>query len=104
MEYFGFKLKSLRLEKHLTQKQLGSKLGVNKATISAYEKGSTYPSIDIMIKLCEYFDVSVDYMVGLKEQFSNMKSLSDEQYQTINNLINQFITLNELVPLDEADD
>lgn len=104
MEYFGFKLKALRTAKGLTQKQLSDYLELDKATISCYENNSAYPSINILIKICNYFNVSSDYLLGIDTNFNNMKNLTDKQYKIINELINQFITLNELIPLDKTDE
>ena len=104
MEYFGIILKSLRIKKHLTQKQLANKIGVRKATISAYEKSATYPSINVLIKLCRFFNVSIDYLLGFNQRFNNMMWLNDEQYETIISLINQFMALNELISPDDTND
>lgn len=52
MQYFGDKLRELRLEKHMTQKELADKIGLVKGTISAYEQGKKYPSVDVLISVC----------------------------------------------------
>ena len=49
MQYFGERLRDLRHEKHMTQKQLADKLDLVKGTISAYEQGKKYPSIEVLI-------------------------------------------------------
>jgi DNA-binding XRE family transcriptional regulator len=55
MEYFGGKLKALRNEKGLTQQQLANKMELMKGSISAYEQNSKYPSLDVLIRLCNFF-------------------------------------------------
>jgi transcriptional regulator with XRE-family HTH domain len=95
MEVFGLRLKSLRLDKGLTQKQLADKLGIVKASVSSYEQNSTYPSIEIFIKLCRTFDVSADFLLGLSNDIDyKISHLTDEQILLIMNLINQFERLN----------
>lgn len=51
-----------------------------KSSISAYEKGSKYPSIEVIIKLCNYFSVSSDYLLGLSDTKEiNNYDLTEEQ-------------------------
>lgn len=98
MEYFGMKLKALRQEKGITQKQLAQAIGLVTASISSYETGGNYPSADIIIKLCRYFNVSSDYMLGLNDTREfNMTDLTDEQYQAVIAIITQFRHLNSMV-------
>ena len=64
----GDRLTKLRQEKHLSQRELGEIIMVSGYTISAYELGRSDPSDDIKMRLAEYFDVSVDYLIGLIDQ------------------------------------
>lgn len=59
------RLKQERLSKGYTQKQVATALGVTYNAISQYESGVREPSIDLLIKLCKFFDVSADYLIGL---------------------------------------
>lgn len=58
------RLKSLRKSNNLTQAELGRILGVGKTTISMYETGNSTPSDEIKFKISEYFNVSLDYLLG----------------------------------------
>ena len=58
--YFGTKLKKLRKEKRLTQKQLGEMIGVAHNTISSYESGTNEPEQDILFKLADILQVSIN--------------------------------------------
>ena len=58
------RLKELRLERGLTQKQVGDAMGVNDKTIGQYERGDRQPDFAMLRKLCEYFCVTADYMLG----------------------------------------
>lgn len=58
------RIKELRKEKKITMKQLGDIIGVAESTISLYENGKRQPDNDILLKLAEYFNVSVDYLLG----------------------------------------
>ncbi|MEA4815487.1 LexA repressor [bioreactor metagenome] len=61
---FGERLKSLRKSKNLTQVDLASILELDKSSIAKYETLKAIPSLDILMKLAKYFNVSVDYMLG----------------------------------------
>lgn len=97
MIYFGEKLKALRIEKGLTQQQIAEKIGLVKGSISAYEQSAKYPSIDVLIKLCELFGVSADYLLGLSDSIEyNLSTLTDEQTQTVMRIIAEFEQYNRL--------
>jgi len=61
---FKERLKELRLEKELSQKQLGEIVNMSKMAISHWEHGNSEPSILQLIILADYFQVSVDYLIG----------------------------------------
>ena len=67
MTKFNERLKKLRAEKDLTQRQLADELHLSVKTISHYESGYSEPSLDILIKICIYFDIDSDYLLGLKD-------------------------------------
>ena len=64
---FGKKLKDLRMENGLTQRELGEKLGYCNQTVSFWESGRREPDLDALVAVAKFFDVSVDYLLGLKE-------------------------------------
>ena len=64
---FGKRLRTLRKEKDLTQKELGKMIGVGRTTISEYESGKIVPRQDGLVKLAEILDVTVDYLTGNHE-------------------------------------
>ncbi|HBI91260.1 MAG TPA: XRE family transcriptional regulator [Terrisporobacter glycolicus] len=61
---FGKRLKSLRIEKDLNQSDLADILELSTSTIGMYEQGRRYADLDTIKKIAEYFDVSVDYLLG----------------------------------------
>ena len=64
---FAERLKKIRKESGLTQKQVYEKLGISANGYASYEQGRTEPSIHTLITLCEIFDVSADYLLGLED-------------------------------------
>ena len=68
MTSFKERLKELRNEKNITQQELGHIVNMSKMAISHWEKGHSEPSIAQLIILSNYFEVSVDYLIGKNEK------------------------------------
>ncbi len=58
------RLKELRKQRNITQSELAKYLGVVKSTISLYENENRLPDIETINKLADYFNVTVDYLLG----------------------------------------
>ncbi|VBB06477.1 Hypothetical protein LUCI_1709 [Lucifera butyrica] len=67
-EIFCERLRALRSSQNLTLEQLAEELGLVKQTINNWEKGVRAPSLEASIALAEYFNVSLDYLVGLSDK------------------------------------
>ncbi|MCL2177265.1 MAG: helix-turn-helix domain-containing protein [Firmicutes bacterium] len=67
IEKFGKRLLELRKEKGLTTRQLADKLGFSQTAISNWENLNREPSLTYVVKLAQYFDVSVGYMAGTED-------------------------------------
>ena len=65
--FFGKRLKELRLERGLTQKELAHALGLNAVTYLHYEKGQREPPLGVLAEIANYFEVSVDFLLGLTD-------------------------------------
>mgnify|MGYP001851359216 CR=1 FL=1 len=65
---FADRLKQLRKEAHLTQKQLADKLFIDQASISNWETNKTKPDFDKQTELAKIFGVSLDYLRGLDDE------------------------------------
>lgn len=63
----GTHLKELRIERNLTQKEVADALGLNSVTYLHYEKNQREPSLKVLASMAVFFDVSVDYLLGLKD-------------------------------------
>lgn len=57
-------LKKVRKEKKCTQKQVATAIGVAERNYQEWEYGKTKPGFDSLLALADYFDVSLDYLVG----------------------------------------
>lgn len=67
MEKLAEKLKELRIEKGLSQREVSSALGMTRNAFTNYENGYREPSLDNLKKICQFFNVSADYLLGLKD-------------------------------------
>ena len=63
----GKRLKELREERGLTQKELSEKLNLNSVTYLHYGKSQREPPLSVLADMAKFFDVSVDYLLGLKD-------------------------------------
>ena len=68
MKDFSEVLHALRKEKRVTQKEIGELLGISERAVRYYETGERRPDFDGLLKLADYFQVSLDYLVGWSEQ------------------------------------
>ena len=66
------RLKFLREQKNVTQQRLALELGVNQNSLSRYETGQRQADYAMLIKIADYFDVSVDFLL---ERTDNPKRL-----------------------------
>lgn len=61
------RLKELREENHLTQRQISDILNIHSVTYLHYEKGQREPPLALLADIAVYYGVSVDYLLGLSE-------------------------------------
>lgn len=64
LDIFSIRVKELRVARDITQSQLGDAIGIKKQAINDIEHGRTKTTLDKARLLADYFDVSLDYLVG----------------------------------------
>lgn len=91
----GNRLQSLRREKSLTQAQLGSFFNLAESTISLYESGKRSPDYDTLKRLASFFDVSLDYLLGISDNRQTASQLQEKAatYKTTKKSPNRSIKL-----------
>lgn len=62
------RIKELRQEKEMKQKELAAAIGITHGAISQYETGRSIPSQALLVKFAKFFNVSVDYLLGLTDE------------------------------------
>ena len=90
-------LKMYRKEKGITQIRLSIEAGVSQETISAYESGKALPSADTLIKLSNYLNVSIDFLLDLT-------SNPNKNYDVENNEDNEFLSLYKSLNKEQRED
>ena len=65
--FLGKRLKELREEQGLTQKELAFRLNLNSVTYLHYEKEQRQPPLEVLADMAKFFDVTVDYLLGLTD-------------------------------------
>lgn len=98
-------LRLLRKRNHISQTELGNVLGLTQRAISAYESGVNEPDLKTLIKMANYFNVSIDYLLGNTDEnliIITKKELSElkDSLDTINSIYKKLssgisITLND---------
>ena len=66
------RLKEIRLEKKLTQKEIAIKLNITQQTYSDYETGRTDPDIETLILIGDILETRIDYLLGRVDDFGNV--------------------------------
>ncbi|HEM9532901.1 TPA: helix-turn-helix transcriptional regulator [Streptococcus agalactiae] len=73
---FPQKLREERKKRGFTQQEVADKIGINRGSYSNWENGKREPTLDNIIKLANILDVTVDYLLGRSDNFSNTIVLS----------------------------
>lgn len=73
------RIKFLREELNMTQQELANKLNGAKSTVAMYEKGDRKPSMEILLRLSDIFDCSIDYILG-KSDIRNPEELKNVKF------------------------
>lgn len=68
-------LQELREDRNISRKELAAFLNVSVSTLGMYEQGRREPNIDMLIKLADYFNVSLDFLVGRSADNEERKNM-----------------------------
>ncbi|MCM1042633.1 MAG: helix-turn-helix domain-containing protein [Corallococcus sp.] len=85
---FKVLLKNLREEKKLTQENVCEKLNVSRNCYASYEQGRTEPNIEMLVKLANLFECSVDYLLGRVSDIDTIEiqtDLTEQQKELLSN-------------------
>jgi len=74
----GERLASLREYQGYKQKEVAAYLHISPSALSSYEKGVHAPSYDILVGLCDYYQVSADYILGRTDTTMGVEKLNQK--------------------------
>lgn len=84
----GENIRKLRQDRGIGQLELGRRVGASKQSISNWENGNIMPSIDLLLRLADFFGVSTDYLLGREGQRTlDAVGLTDAQATHVQQLI-----------------
>ena len=109
------RIKLLRKEKNWSQDELAKLIQTDARQISRYENGKITPSVEVLVKLAEVFDVSIDYLLiekavrsplrlddsRLLERLQEIKSLSEEDRSSLLHILDALLAKNKMKSLAE---
>ena len=75
MKAFNAILSSLRRETGFSQRYVANELGVSQALLSHYENGAREPKLEFVIKACDYYGVTADYLLGRSDERGSERPL-----------------------------
>ena len=111
------RIKKLRQEHNMTQGELAEKIGIHQKQVSSYERGRNTPSTEILIKLAEVFNVSLDYLAfeskgqpaklniqdrELLRRFETLDSLPDNEKNLVKDIVDLIILKHQFQKLAGA--
>lgn len=86
--HFSERLKQLRTERKLTQRQVAMMVGVTRSTLSTYENQARYPSYDILVSLSRVYGVTTGYLLCKEErQYIDITGLTEEESAAIRQMV-----------------
>lgn len=85
-------IKDLRVKMGISQLELAKKLGLPPSTLFNYETGRAEPSISTLIKLADFYNVTIDELVGRESDTINLKFIGESESY----LIKKILKMNEL--------
>lgn len=97
LDLLGTKIKTLRIEKNMSQRELADKINISKNSISLYESGKKFPSLKNLCNLAHVLGASTDYLLGLtNDKDMYLYDLTEPQLDILRRTIHQFEEYNKL--------
>lgn len=85
------RIKELRKDKGLKQKEISTILNIHTNTSANYERGTREITLDVLISMAKYYNVSIDYIAGITQNKRGLNNLNEEE----NSLLEQYNELTE---------
>lgn len=92
MNDFQERLQDLLIENELSRLQLSKKIGISFETLNGYFNKNFYPELSVAIKIANYFDCSLQYLMGLTDEYKNV----DKNEMTFIETLKKLMKVNNL--------
>lgn len=91
MKVFGERLKDLRVKRNLTQDEFGLifEPPLAQSTCGTYERGVRQPSLENLVVIANYFNVTTDYLLGLTDEFTTINTFKEENPKELRDFLNK---------------
>ncbi len=87
----GSRLKSIRLKRRLTQKELAAKINKSVSAVSSYESNAQLPPLDVLESIAITLNISIDYLAGIQQDRTySTKNLDEEQIILLDLIFQEF--------------
>lgn len=87
------RIKDLRIDHDMGKKELADKLDISERTLTRYESGISEPTISVLIKLSLLFNVSIDYIAGIKDEEAILTPSIKEELEAINKRLDKIVKI-----------
>ncbi|WP_146549046.1 helix-turn-helix domain-containing protein [Rummeliibacillus suwonensis] len=85
MSSLGTRIRKLREQYNISQKDFAKKINVSNVVLSRYESDERKPDYDTLEKIADYFEVSVDYLLGRSNTLKQLVNKDDEEFEAFFN-------------------
>ena len=91
MKVFGERLKDLRVKRNLTQDEFGLIFDppLAQSTVGTYERGVRQPSLENLVVIANYFNVTTDYLLGITDEFTTIDTYKEENPKELRDFLNR---------------
>ena len=100
MSKFSERFRALKDKSEMTLKELSNALDISVPNLSYYMKGRE-PSYDILISIADYFDVTIDWLVGRETDMSKIEDINNELFKENSLLKKKLEAINNILQLKE---
>ena len=87
------RMKDLRKEHHMTQQMLATRLGISSSVISSYELQDRTPSVEMLCRIADLFDISIDYLLGRTDLSVSVRHMKGKPGVVSSKLISLIVEL-----------
>ena len=91
MKVFGERLKDLRVKRNLTQDEFGLifEPPLAQSTVGTYERGVRQPSLENLVVISKYFNVTTDYLLGITDEYTTINTFKEENPKELRDFLNK---------------